>query len=133
MQDRNGQTARVVVVGPCAAGKTTLVSNLRPRGYDVHSCAQEHSHVPELWLKFCQSQVLVFLDAELPTIARRQNRADWTQDRLDRQRQRLAHARAHCDFYLQTDRLTRQQVADAVEAFLRGQGIVPRQERGKDG
>jgi chloramphenicol 3-O-phosphotransferase len=117
---------RVVVVGPCAAGKTTLVDNLRPMGYDIRSCVQEHSFTPDLWKRFSKADVLVFLDVDLATIAERQRRSDWTQGRLDAQRQRLAHARAHCDFYLVTDSLTREQVADKVETFLRAQGIFPK-------
>lgn len=114
---------RIVVVGPCAAGKTTLVGNLRSQGYNIKSCAQEHSFAPRLWKEYSKAEILVFLDAELPTIARRQNRSDWTQARLDAQRQRLSHARQHCDFYVHTDALTREQVAEAVEAFLHAQGI----------
>ena len=117
---------RIVVVGPCAAGKTTLVGNLRPLGYNIKSCVQEHSLTLQLWKKFSKAEILVFLDAELPTIAGRQNRSDWTQRRLDGQRRRLADARENCDFYLSTDGLTRGQVADAVEAFLRERGVVPR-------
>jgi hypothetical protein len=101
------------------------VHNLSARSYDIHSCAQEHSLVPKLWLKFCRAEVLVYLDAELPTIAQRQNRSDWTHTRLDAQRVRLADARLHCDLYLRTDELTRLQVADAVERYLRGRGILP--------
>jgi hypothetical protein len=67
--------------------------------------------------------MLVFLDAELPTIASRQNRSDWTQTRLDAQRKRLAHAREHCDYYLRTDDLSREEVANAVEEYLIGCGI----------
>jgi predicted ATPase len=126
MDDEGEPGPRIVVVGPCAAGKTTLVGTLRPRGYSIKSCAQEHSPAPQLWKEFSKAEVLVFLDAGLSTIARRQNRSDWTQARLDAQRQRLAHARAHCDFYLYTDDLTREQVADAVAAFLSAQGIPPR-------
>ena len=122
--ERDGTGQRVVVVGPCASGKTTLVDNLRPRGYEIRSCVQEHSFTPDLWKRFSKADVLVFLDAELPTIAARQRRSDWTQDRLDKQRHRLAHARAHCDFYLATDHLAREEVADQVEAFLRSRGIL---------
>jgi guanylate kinase len=125
MEDEDERGLCVVVVGPCAAGKTTLVSNLSPKGYNIRPCVQEHSFVPQLWREFCGAEVLIFLDAELSTIARRQNRMDWTQARLDEQRRRLAHARAHCDFYLRTDELTRCQVAEAVEAFLRECGVVP--------
>jgi deoxyadenosine/deoxycytidine kinase len=124
-----GETAsacpRIVVVGPCAAGKSTLVANLRPKGYDIRSCVQEHSYMPDLWRRFSRADVLIFLDAQLPTIARRQQRSDWTQERLDVQQQRLAHAREHCDLYLETDSLTREEVADCVVGFLRGRQIAP--------
>jgi guanylate kinase len=124
MDDSDKRWPRIIVVGPCAAGKTTLISNLSPKGYNIRSCAQEHSFAPQLWKKYCKAQVLIFLDAELPTIAKRQNRTDWTQARLNEQRRRLAHARAHCDFYLTTDNLTRQQVAEAVDVFLQGCNVV---------
>ena len=114
---------RIVVVGPCAAGKTTLVNNLRPKGYTIKSCVQEHSFTPDLWRRFSKADVLVFLDVQLPTIAARQNRSDWTQRGLDAQRRRLSHAREHCDYYVQTDDLTREEVADAVEAYLIERGI----------
>jgi len=126
VDDGGEHSPRIVVVGPCAAGKTTLVGNLRPLGYNIKSCVQEHSLTPQLWKKFSKAEILVFLDAELRTIAQRQNRSDWTQRRLDGQRERLADARANCDLYLSTDGLTREQVADAVEAFLIEMGVVPR-------
>jgi hypothetical protein len=122
MTDVDKRRLRVVVVGPCAAGKTTLVANLRPLGYDVHSCAQEHSAVPQLWKKRCRADVLVYLDAALETIGRRQNRTDWTMTRLAAQHKRLADARKHCDLYLSTDDLSREQVAAAVDAFLQERG-----------
>jgi guanylate kinase len=123
MDEDDGHSLQIVVVGPCAAGKSTLVNNLGARGFNIKACTQEHSFVPQLWKKFSHADVLIFLDAELPTIALRQDRSDWTPRRLAEQRQRLAHARAHCDFYLKTDDLTRIQVADRVEAFLRTRGI----------
>jgi hypothetical protein len=125
MEEESEHRTRIVVVGPCAAGKTTLVNRLRPKEYDIWSCAQEHSSVLQLWKKYCRADVLIYLDAELPTIARRQNRTDWTVARLSAQRRRLIDARLHCDFYLCTDDLTREQVAEAVEGFLREHGIVP--------
>jgi shikimate kinase len=127
MDDSDQRGSRIVVVGPCAAGKTTLVSNLGRLGYNIHSCAQEHSSVPRLWQVRCHAEVLLYLDAELETIAQRQNRTDWTMTRLGAQRARLADARKHCDFYLRTDHLTREQVARAVDIFLRKGGIVPDQ------
>jgi hypothetical protein len=99
------------------------VNNLRCLGYNIHSCAQEHSSVRRLWSVRCRADVLVYLDAELETISQRQNRTDWTARRLAAQRTRLADARAHCDFYLRTDDLTREQVARAVDAFLLEHGV----------
>jgi hypothetical protein len=78
-----------------------------------------------LWIKYCRADVLVYLDAGVETIGRRQGRSDWTQERLEEQRQRLANARHHCDFYLYTDELSREQVADKVERFLLQTGISP--------
>jgi hypothetical protein len=118
-----GREPRIVVVGPCASGKSTLVGNLRPKGYSIRTCAQEHSHVPKLWLKYCRADVLIFLDAGLRTIGQRQGRSDWTQERLDEQQRRLTDARAHCDFYLYTDELSREQVAASVESFLMQAGV----------
>jgi hypothetical protein len=79
--------------------------------------------VRQLWLKYCRADVLIYLDAGLATIARRQRRSDWTQERLDEQHRRLGDARQHCDFYLSTDDLSREQVADEVAAFLARAGI----------
>ena len=126
MGDEPGQAVRIVVVGPCAAGKSTLVDNLRPKGFDVRSCVQEHSGVPDLWRRFSRADVLIYLDASLVTIARRQQRDDWTAARLSAQRQRLSLARAQCDLYLATDDLTRAEVAEQVEEYLLRRGITPR-------
>ncbi|MBN1579063.1 MAG: hypothetical protein JXA89_00055 [Anaerolineae bacterium] len=128
MDDDDGHHLQIVVVGPCAAGKSTLVNNLGSCGFNIKACTQEHSFVPQLWKKFSHADILIYLDADLPTIALRQNRSDWTQQRLAEQQQRLSHARAHCDFYLKTDELTREQVADSVEAFLKTRGIRRRDE-----
>ena len=126
MEDDGERDLRIVVVGPCASGKSTLVGNLCSSGYNIRACAQEHSYVPQLWKGFSKADILIFLDAELSTIAQRQNCAGWTQARLDKQRLRLAHARTHCDFCLQTDNLSREQVAERVEGFLRARGVTPK-------
>jgi guanylate kinase len=36
----------VIVVGPCAAGKSSLVARLRAAGVRARSVSQEHSYVP---------------------------------------------------------------------------------------
>jgi guanylate kinase len=119
-----GAGARVVVVGPDAAGKSTLVERLRGLGYNARCCAQDHSYVPDMWRKVARPDFLVFLDARLETIARRRA-IDWGQARLDALQARLAHARAHCDLYLSTDDLTREEVAERVCQALAEAGIAP--------
>jgi thymidylate kinase len=115
---------RVVVVGPDAAGKTELVQRLRALGYNARSCAQDHSYVPDMWQRLARPDFLVYVDARLETIARRRA-IDWGQKRLDELNARLAHARAHCDLYLQTDDLEPGDVVDQVRAALAEAGIIP--------
>jgi thymidylate kinase len=120
----SGTGPKVVVVGPDAAGKSTLVRHLCACGYNAHSCAQDHSYVADMWQRVARPDFLVFLDAQLRTIARRRA-IDWGQQRLDEQQARLAHARAHCDLYLPTDDLTPSQVVGIVQTALSASGINP--------
>jgi len=115
---------RIVVVGPDAAGKSTLVERLVTLGYNARACAQDHSYVPDMWQRLSRPDFLVFLDATLETIARRRA-IHWGQERLDELQARLAHARAHCDLYLPTDDLSPAQVAGQVCAALSAAGIEP--------
>ena len=121
----SSEAPRVVVVGPDAAGKTELVRRLRALGYNARSCAQDHSYVPDMWRRLARPDFLVYVDARLETIARRRA-IDWGQKRLDEINARLAHARAHCDFYLPTDDLKPEDVVDRVRAALAEAGIAPR-------
>ena len=55
----------IVIVGPCASGKTTLVRGLWARGYSgARVVAQEHSGVIDLWKRRGQPDVLIYLDAQ---------------------------------------------------------------------
>ncbi len=115
---------RVAVVGPDAAGKSELVQRLRALGYDARHCAQEHSYVRDMWRRLSRPDFLIYLDAQLETIARRRD-IDWGQERLDQLNARLAHARAHCDLYLPTDDLELPEVVERVCAVLAAAGLVP--------
>jgi hypothetical protein len=106
----------VIVVGPCAAGKSSLVARLRAQGVRARSVSQEHSYVPYLWQRH-SPDVLIYLDLGLETL-RRRRRPTWTQHMLDVQHRRLAHARTHCHLYLPTDHLAPDQVAHQALAFL---------------
>jgi hypothetical protein len=118
----NGSTApitspwKVTLVGPCAAGKSTLAARLRAAGVPVRCVAQEHSHVPYLW-QISNPDVLIYLDLRLLTVQRRLRRA-WPQDLLDEQHRRLAHARAHAHLVLPTDDRTPDDLMVQVLQYL---------------
>lgn len=131
MRDGQPEGQRVVVVGPDAAGKTTLVRQLQALGYNARSCAQEHSYVPDMWRVLARPDFLVFLDARLETIAQRRF-IDWGQERLDRLAERLAHARRHCDLYLPTDGLSPDEVSERVVQAVTNAGIQPQAPKSED-
>jgi RNase adaptor protein for sRNA GlmZ degradation len=108
---------RVTVVGPCGAGKSELVRRLVALGYEARHCAQEHSYVSDMWQQISRPEVLVFLDAS-PAVTACRRGASLDQSYLVEERRRLAHARAHCQVYVDTDALDPDQVADAVVAVL---------------
>ncbi len=107
----------VGVVGPCCAGKSTLVKALAGRGYLVTVIAQEHSFVPRMWQVFAHADRLIYLDVSYP-VAQQRRWMSWTPADLDEQHRRLQHARDHCHLYLHTDALTAAEVLAAVEVFL---------------
>jgi deoxyadenosine/deoxycytidine kinase len=110
---------QIVIVGPCASGKTTLVRGLWARGYArARVVAQEHSGVTDLWKMRGQPDVLIYLDARLDTIAARQHRTDWTVEYLSEQLRRLHGAWLACDLYLPTDELAPAEVLERTLKFL---------------
>ncbi len=108
---------RISIVGPCAAGKTVLAARLQQLDYNARSCAQEHSYVPNMWRRIANPDVLVYLDADLPAIARRR-RIDWGNKFLVTLRHRLRDARQHCDLLIQTDSLSEEEVLATAIRFL---------------
>ncbi|MGD0750811.1 MAG: hypothetical protein ABSA23_05315 [Anaerolineales bacterium] len=106
------------VVGPCAAGKSTLIAGLTRLGYRSRHIAQEHSYVKDMWLRLTNPDVLVFLDASYPITCQR-GQLDWTIAEWQEQQYRLRHAREHAGLYLVTDRLSAEQVLDRVVEFVR--------------
>ena len=109
----------LVIVGPCAAGKSTLRDRLLAHGFtQVRVVAQEHSGVRDLWKMRGYPEVLIFLDVEAATANARQGRSDWTPVARAEQLKRLQQARAACDLYLPTDDLTPDEVADRVKQYI---------------
>jgi len=106
------------VVGPCAAGKTTLIAGLRSAGYSGKHIAQEHSYVQDMWLRLTDPDVLIYLDVsyEITLIRRKLN---WTEKEYLKQVDRIRHARTHADLYIDTDSLSIDQVLADALSYLR--------------
>ena len=116
-----GESAPVVVVGPCASGKTTLVNGLRSLGYNAVACGQEHSEIRTLW-RCSGPGALIALEVDLATVRRRRG-ADWSAELLDRQRLRLADAVAAADLVLDVSRLSEAAVLARVLRALEIAGL----------
>ena len=118
MNSENRARLRVAVVGACASGKSTLVTALKAAGYEARHVAQEHSFVPEMWQLISRPDVLIYLDVAYETIQSRRSLAQFQPADLAEQNRRLEHAREHCDLYLNTNDLKRDQVQDRCLSFL---------------
>lgn len=106
------------VVGPCGAGKSSLVAVLKAQGYLVRHIAQEHSYVPDMWKRLTNPDILISLDVSYEnTIIRR--KLDWTYAEYVQQLQRLRHARQHADLYLNTNSLLLEDVHNTVLSFIK--------------
>lgn len=107
----------IAIVGPCAAGKTTLAEGLRGKGFQARQIAQEHSYVPDMWQRLSRPDLLLFLDASYEVCTARK-RLDWTLAEYEEQLRRLNHARANCDVYLNSDLLSAHDVLEAALSAL---------------
>lgn len=108
---------RIGVVGPCAAGKSTLIAGLRLRGYQAKHIAQEHSYVQDMWQRLTNPDVLIYLDASYPVTLQRR-KLNWTEAEYLVQIDRLAHARQHADLRINTDSLAPEEVVERVIQWL---------------
>lgn len=107
---------RVVVVGPCASGKSTLVTALRAHGFDASVSAQEHSAVPRLWQR-SDPDVLIALEVNIEAVRKRRN-ASWPGWLHDVQEGRLADAQDAADLVIDTSDLGAEEVAERAIQFL---------------
>ncbi len=115
--DGLGSYPRIVVVGPCASGKSTLVDGLRRLGFRATVCGQEHSEIPTLW-RHSDPDVVVALDVDLATVRRRRGE-EWPEWLYLLQRRRLRCATEAASVRVDTSRLDQEAVLDRVAAQLR--------------
>jgi len=111
-------TPLIGVVGPCSAGKSVLARRLRARGYRVKEIRQEHSYVPDMWQRITNPALLIYLDVSMEEGARREGLAKPSSWWVEEREFRLAHARRHCDLYVDTTALTPDEVLEQVVVFL---------------
>ncbi|MCA0351763.1 MAG: hypothetical protein LCH85_07175 [Chloroflexi bacterium] len=107
------QAETVVIVGPCAAGKSTLRQGLETHGIQARVIAQEHSGIRGLWRKH-QANYLIYLDVDLPAVHER-GRPSFPAWLHNQQQQRLQEARAAADIYLDT---TKHSINDVLNRVL---------------
>ena len=110
---------KIALVGPCVSGKSTLALALQAAGYNARPVSQEHSYVPYMWQRITRPDILIYLDVDYDQAKARRPHIDWGPERLAEQAQRLTHARAHCDLYLDTSGLDADEVRQRVLLFLR--------------
>src|SRR5215211_8397444 len=89
------ESRKVVVVGPCAAGKSTMVTALRALGYDAHVSGQEHSEIATLW-QHSEPDVLIALAVDISAVRARRG-GSWPEWLHDLQVRRLAAAARAAD------------------------------------
>ena len=105
------------IVGPCAAGKTTLVDQLRSRGHQVKHIAQEHSYVKDMWAKIARPDILIYLDVSYEISCER-NKSTWSQKNFKEQIERLSHARESAHLYIDTNDKSPGEVLEIVLSSL---------------
>ena len=118
MDEPGSKRFLIGIVGPCGAGKSTLIAGLKSIGFQCRHIAQEHSYVPAMWQKITNPDVLIFLNASFEVSTRRR-KLNWTEADYNEQQRRLTHARQHADLLIETDDLATDKVLENVLEFLK--------------
>ncbi len=103
---------RVAVLGTCASGKSTVVGELRRRGFDAYAVSQEHSIVRNLW-DHANPDVVVLLETDYWTICQRRGQ-DWPRWLYDLQLERLVEVKNHADVIVSTSNASVEQTVATI-------------------
>ncbi len=118
MDEPTARRLVVGVVGPCGAGKSTLITGLSRYGVQGRHIAQEHSYVKHMWQRLVNPDVLIYLNASFPICTQRR-KLNWLEADYLEQLRRLEHARAHADLVIETDSLPIEGVLAQALAYLK--------------
>jgi hypothetical protein len=113
---RQPDPRRIVVIGPCASGKTSLTTRLQRLGYDALACGQEHSEIADLW-RHQQPDVVIGLRIGLDTLRQRRSR-EWPEGIYGRQLSRLETGYRNADLLIDCDAIDQELVMNQVVAWL---------------
>lgn len=113
----------IKIVGVSAAGKSTLVAGLREKGYNARPASQEHSEIPDMWRRIRPPALLIYLDADLAAQQQRRPDVTWDAQAIATEKARLRHAQLHADLYIDTRRLSADEVLEQALRFLREKNI----------
>lgn len=105
----------LVLVGVCAAGKSTLAQQLEMRGVAARAVAQEHSRVMDLYHR--SGQWVIVLVADWNTVHRRRQ-LSWDLAFYRTEWDRIGDARQAAALIIHTDWLNPSQVADRVTTWF---------------
>jgi cytidylate kinase len=108
------------IVGPCSAGKSTTAEGLRAAGYHIKEIRQEHCAMPAMWQRLTNPDILIYLDVSMEEAARREGLDKPSSWWIEEREVRLAHARQHCDLYVDTTHLSPKEVLDRILSYLAG-------------
>lgn len=87
---------------------------------------------PDMWRRITNPDLLIYLDVDPKVAAQRENLAEppswWREER----EVRLAHARRHCDLYLDTSALSLGEVLAQTLTFIRQRELLRDLEDGRE-
>jgi hypothetical protein len=106
----------IIILGVCAAGKSTLARKLQASGKRARTVAQEHSCIPDLW-RWSGAATVVYLHASYQAVKRRRDSL-MNRHGYDAQLHRLRSARAGATVSVDTSELSAEEVYRLVEAQL---------------
>lgn len=111
------EALKILLLGICASGKTTIAKSLTKQGYDVGVCSQEHSQNPQLWRRQ-NADFVVVLDCQKSTAEKRRQKK-MNLRAYQEQKQKLLDARDHCHLFLPTDNDTVEETAKKIITVYR--------------